>query len=173
MLMNYLEIETARQTGEHSSDVQDPVIQDGGRSQLMRAGTRSELQQDRQPSRTHDAPDDVAGDMTGDVTSDASGPASLADRLLTALALMAVRSKRRQADLSAALRRSGLDASSQMLGTALRHLERCGFIENLVPLYDGGLLMSVTARGVETLNAHGRWPMLDDRDHATFYGKVA
>jgi len=35
------------------------------------------------------------------------------------------------------------------------------------------MLMSVTSRGVETLNAHTRWPMLDSREMATFYGKVA
>jgi hypothetical protein len=97
----------------------------------------------------------------------------LVDQLLTALAAMAVRSKRRQADLNAAMRRSGLAADGDAVGAALRQLERSGFIENLVPLYDGGMLMSVTSRGVETLNAHTRWPMLDSREMATFYGKVA
>lgn len=100
-------------------------------------------------------------------------PVPLADRLLAALAAMAVRSKRRQADLNAAMRRSGLEADAEQVGMALRQLERSGFVENLVPLYDGGMLMSVTSRGVETLNALARWPMLDSRDMTTFYGKVA
>lgn len=85
---------------------------------------------------------------------------SFSDQLLRALATMAVRSKRRQADLSAALARSGLDTDPGRITEALRHLETIGCIEQLVPLYDGGVLMSVTSRGVETLNAGPRWTML-------------
>jgi hypothetical protein len=84
-----------------------------------------------------------------------------AGQLLAALATMAVRSKRRQADLSAALCRSKLDHDPQRVTTALRKLERDGCIEQLVPLYDGGVLMSVTSRGIETLSAGPRWTMLD------------
>lgn len=83
-----------------------------------------------------------------------------ADSLLTALATMAVRSKRRQADLSAALRRSGLDVDPVRVTEALQHLESTGCIEHLVPLYDGGVLMSVTSRGVEQLNSAPRWTIL-------------
>jgi hypothetical protein len=87
--------------------------------------------------------------------------ASFADRLLAALATMAVRSKRRQADLSAALRRAGLDGEAGLVSNALRYLEDVGCIEHLVPLYDGGVLMSVTSRGIEQLSSAPRWTLLD------------
>ncbi len=87
--------------------------------------------------------------------------AHFADQLLAALATMAVRSKRRQADLCAALYRAGLESDPVRVTEALRHLEQTGCIEDLVPLYDGGVLMSVTTRGLETLNAGPRWNMLD------------
>jgi hypothetical protein len=44
---------------------------------------------------------------------------------------------------------------------ALRELQEQGCIEDLVPLYDGGILMSVTSRGIEHLSAGPRWTMLD------------
>jgi len=85
--------------------------------------------------------------------------AGLAEQVLAALATMAILSKRHQADLAAALRRSGLQAPHDRLTLALAYLERTGCIENLVPLYDGGVLMSVTSRGIEKLNAGGNWAM--------------
>ena len=91
----------------------------------------------------------------------AEGGKSFTDQLLQALAAMAVRSKRRQADLSAALARANLDTDPHRVTEALRQLERSGCIEHLVPLYDGGVLMSVTSRGVECLSAAPRWTMLD------------
>jgi DNA-binding MarR family transcriptional regulator len=86
---------------------------------------------------------------------------SFTDQLLQALATMAVRSKRRQSDLSAALARANLDTDPHRVTEALRQLEKSGCIEHLVPLYDGGVLMSVTSRGVESLSAAPRWTMLD------------
>lgn len=86
---------------------------------------------------------------------------NFADQLLSALATMAMRSKRRQADLCAAICRGRLDADPKRVTEALRHLERSGCIEHLVPLYDGGVLMSVTSRGIEKLSAGPRWNMLD------------
>jgi len=78
-------------------------------------------------------------------------------RLLRALATMAVRSKRRQADISAAVHRGGLASQVAYVSTALRALELAGYIEDIVPLYDGGLLVSVTSRGIEQLHATPRW----------------
>ena len=106
------------------------------------------------------------GDLTTAARADADcAPAedskSFTDRLLQALATMAVRSKRRQADLSAALARANLDTDPHRVTEALRQLEKSGSIEHLVPLYDGGVLMSVTSRGVESLSAAPRWTMLD------------
>jgi hypothetical protein len=105
-------------------------------------------------------------DLTAALETDADAAAEdddtvFATQLLGALAAMAVRSKRRQADLAAALQRAGLRGSAQNLTTALRHLEEAGYIEDLVPLYDGGVLMSVTSRGIEQLNTGPRWTMLD------------
>jgi len=109
------------------------------------------------------------GAITGQMqsVSTASYPAvdddseSFDARLLRALATMAVRSKRRQADLSAALRRGGLTSESAQISTALRALELAGFIEHIVPLYDGGMLMSVTSRGIEQLHVMPRWARFD------------
>ena len=85
---------------------------------------------------------------------------SFPQRLLRALATMAVRSKRRQADLTAAICRGGLQKEAADLAPALRSLEEQGFIEQIVPLYDGGVLVSVTSRGIEQLNTLPRWAMM-------------
>ena len=82
--------------------------------------------------------------------------------LLRALATMAVRSKRRQADLSAVICRGGLSADRETIAAALRRLEKAGLIENIVPLYDGGMLISVTSRGIEQLNTIPRWAQIGE-----------
>ena len=79
------------------------------------------------------------------------------DQLLGALAGMAVRSKRRQADLSAAMARAGLMADQADMEDALAELQSNGMIENIVPLYDGGILVSVTSRGIERRGKAVRW----------------
>lgn len=68
-----------------------------------------------------------------------------ADHLLHALQAMAERSKRRQADVLAALRGAKLVAELRQVRAALRLLQAQGDIENLVPLSDGGLLLTVRA----------------------------
>lgn len=83
------------------------------------------------------------------------------DALLAALTEMAVRSPRRQADLAVALRRSGLEAPEEMLGAALELLEQDGCVENMVQLADGGVLLSVTAHGIEYLSQTSRRYVLD------------
>lgn len=77
--------------------------------------------------------------------------------LLRALTDMARRSKRRQADLTAALRGAGLQAEVSQVRAALRLLAAQGCIETLVPLSDGGLLLSVTTAGIERLGGGMRW----------------
>ena len=69
--------------------------------------------------------------------------------LLAALVEMAMRSKRRQADVGVAVLRAGLDVSADRIETAIRVLTRDGCLENVVPLSDGGLLASVTTPGME------------------------
>jgi len=84
--------------------------------------------------------------------------------LLRALTDMAGRSKRRQADLTAALRGAGLPADPARVRAALRALAAQGCIENLVPLSDGGLLLSVTQAGLEARAPTLNWwlPLADE-----------
>jgi len=78
--------------------------------------------------------------------------------LLRALMGMARRSKRRQADLTAVLRGAGMhQVEPARVRTALRLLQSQGCIDNLVPLSDGGLLLSVTTIAVERLGGGARW----------------
>jgi hypothetical protein len=73
------------------------------------------------------------------------------DALLAALAQMAALSPRRQADVAVAMRRSGLVCSSEGVAAALDRLRHDGCIEKPLHLSDGGILVSVTARGIERL----------------------
>jgi hypothetical protein len=99
----------------------------------------------------------------------AQPPAALTDEafaaaLLRALVGMAARSKRRQADLTAALRGAGLPAEPARVRAALRLLRQQGCIDNLVPLSDGGLLLSVTATALGRFGTVPRWLPLGDDD---------
>ncbi len=73
------------------------------------------------------------------------------DALLAALTQMAVLSPRRQADLVVAMRRAGLAASVELARVALERLRREGSVEPPLHLSDGGILVSVTTRGIERL----------------------
>jgi len=73
------------------------------------------------------------------------------DALLAALTEMAVLSPRRQADVAVAIRRAGLSATQEVLAAALAQLRDEGCIEAPLVLSDGGILISVTMRGIETL----------------------
>ena len=88
--------------------------------------------------------------------------ADFAVLLLMALADMAARSKRGQADLVAALRGAGLVAEPRRVRAALRLLQSHGAIENLVPLSDGGLLLSVNQAASEQFGSVSQWLPLDD-----------
>ncbi len=90
--------------------------------------------------------------------------AEFAAQLLRALVEMAARSQRRQADVTAALRAAGLPTDSGPVRVALRTLRSQGCIENLVPLSDGGLLLSVTPRAAEQLGELPQWLPLADED---------
>jgi hypothetical protein len=76
--------------------------------------------------------------------------------LLGALARMAARSWRSQADLYTVLRRAGLRPSDTMLSKAIAELERCGFVKGRIPLSDGGLLITVTGEGLHQARAAAR-----------------
>ena len=73
------------------------------------------------------------------------------DALLAAITEMAVLSPRRQADVVVAIRRAGLAAPSEMLARAVDTLYAEGCIERPLHLSDGGILASVTMRGIEFL----------------------
>ena len=92
--------------------------------------------------------------------------ADFAVLLLMALANMAARSKRGQADLVAALRGAGLTAEPRRVRAALRLLQERGAIEHLVPLSDGGLLLSVTKAATEQFGGVSQWLPLDGADEA-------
>lgn len=82
------------------------------------------------------------------------------DALLAALAGMAVRSHRRQADLDMAIRRAGLILSAERLQYALRQLEDDGCVDRVVQLADGGVLLSVTGHGIERISQTSRRHMV-------------
>jgi len=71
--------------------------------------------------------------------------------VLAALAEMALRSKRRQADLDAALRHAGIAAARPRMIAAVDRARSQGWVDKVIELADGGVLLSVTARGLERL----------------------
>lgn len=84
--------------------------------------------------------------------------------LLQALTNMAARSKRRQADLIAALRGADIAQDQGRVRNALKLLYMQGAIDNLVPLSDGGLLLSVTQYAPERTGSLSQWLPLDVLD---------
>jgi hypothetical protein len=101
------------------------------------------------------AGDEVVGDLSlPNEPPEAVGAAArdLDDALLAALAEMAVRSHRRQADVFIAVRRAGLTAGVEHLNEALLRLRRDGCVDQVVVLADGGILLSVTGRAIERLS---------------------
>lgn len=86
----------------------------------------------------------------------------LCDLLLAALVAMASKSKRRQADLAAAMLRSRIEASQPRVDIALARLQEGGCIREIVPLYDGGILITVTNMGMDLLGRSAHWRFLQD-----------
>jgi hypothetical protein len=94
----------------------------------------------------------VDADDEGFSGGSGGGPAlDFVNALLAALAQMAGLSPRRQADVAVAMRRSGLSASPETVQAALEQLRRDGCVERALHLTDGGILVSVTGRGIERL----------------------
>jgi len=65
------------------------------------------------------------------------------DALFRALVAMAVKSPRFQADVHAAMRHAKLAARPASLAASLQRLEDTGRVSQLIPLSDGGLLITV------------------------------
>ncbi len=89
------------------------------------------------------------------------GSQDFRDALLESLVTMASKSKRRQADLSAALRRAEINATVEQVRDAVAQLQSGGCIRELVPLYDGGLLVTVTNMGMDRSSRNPHWRFLD------------
>ena len=85
----------------------------------------------------------------------------LCNALLESLVTMASKSKRRQADMSAALRRSGIGATSEQVRDALIELQSSGCIREIVPLYDGGMLVTLTNMGMDRTTRNPHWLFLE------------
>lgn len=77
-----------------------------------------------------------------------SGTRDFAALMLAGLTEMAARSGRRQADVAAALRRAGLSADPPLVQIALKLLQAEDCVRNLVPLSDGGVLLTVTGHAL-------------------------
>jgi hypothetical protein len=103
-----------------------------------------------EPAGTATPPD--AGDADAEFT----------EQLLMALAGMAARSKRGQADLTAALRGAGIAAEPPRVRAALRLLHARGAVRNFVPLFDGGLLLSVISKVSEPSTEVSQWLPFED-----------
>jgi hypothetical protein len=89
----------------------------------------------------------------------------LCETLLAALVVLASKSKRRQADLSAALRRMNLPVTADQVMAALGKLRDEGCVLDWMPLYDGGMLVSVTNRGMDQTGRMVSWRFLE-QNHA-------
>jgi len=96
--------------------------------------------------------------------AEAMDDADLTVVILQALTRMAQRSRRHQADLTAALRGADIVAEPVRLRAVLRRLCAEGAIEHLVPLSDGGLLLTVTRRRPEYPGWASEWLPLDRLD---------
>jgi len=86
-------------------------------------------------------------------SADADGESAqeFLDALLAALAQKAALSPRRQADVAVAMRRAALRATPETIHASLDQLYREGCLERPLHLSDGGILVAVTARGIERL----------------------
>lgn len=93
-----------------------------------------------------------------------ASPEGIRDDLLVALTSMAERSKRSQADVGAAMNGACLShLQPGRVARALEELERSGFVEDVLLLSDGGILIRVTPAGktrARMLLARHRTPML-------------
>ncbi len=113
-------------------------------------------------SRTHEIEElsDLASACERDYVDEMDGQ-DFCDALLGSLVTMASKSKRRQADLSAALRRAEITATADQVRDAMARLLSDGCIRELVPLYDGGMLMTVTNMGMDRTSRNPHWRFLE------------
>lgn len=87
--------------------------------------------------------------QSGEAYDDDRIEPGLIGAVLRAVAAMARFSKRQQAELDVALRRAGLALRPAQRAAALRYLSDTASVEDIIPLDDGGVLLSVTSAGME------------------------
>lgn len=85
----------------------------------------------------------------GSVEADEVMDPGVVGSVLRALAAMARVSKRHQAELGVALHRAGLILPVGAQTAALRSLSQDAAIDHVIPLDDGGVLLSVTSAGMQ------------------------
>lgn len=110
-----------------------------------------------QDMRQDYAPDTAAPPPAQHAVQPATAPDTVSrdflNALLAAVTEMAVLSPRRQADVAVAIRRAGLAATPAAMRQAVDTLSEEGCIERPLHLSDGGILVSVTMRGIEVLSS--------------------
>jgi hypothetical protein len=115
---------------------------------------------DEREPRDLDVLDDPAETNDGATTDQGDRSLALTEgfvhEVLVAVADMALRSKRRQADLDAALWSAGMTDGRDRRLAALERLREEGCVEKVVELSDGGVLLSVTALGLDRLGSPNR-----------------
>jgi hypothetical protein len=82
--------------------------------------------------------------------------------LRDALNVMARRSHRMQADVTAAMNGAGLKIDANQMRRALLLLFEQGCVKDFVPLADGGLLVTVTQRPFPMPRSGPNWNWLED-----------
>lgn len=102
-----------------------------------------------------------------DISGDAAIVANFAAAVLRALSEMAARSHRREADVAAALRGAKLPFDPSLLKGALQLLQAKGCVGKLVPLSDGGLLLTVKRQTLQPVDVPQRWLPFDGPAAAT------
>ncbi len=95
-----------------------------------------------------DVKDHPTSPMPAQQTRAPAVDAELVANALVALATMARSSQRRQSDVHAAMRRGGISLSAERQKAVLKELQATGMISQLIPLGDGGLLLTVTHDGM-------------------------
>ena len=89
------------------------------------------------------SPREIGPDNATFVTGRSYDTHEFDESLFRALHAMAIKSPRFQADVHAAMRHANISASAIGIATALQRLEVAGRLSNLIPLSDGGLLVTV------------------------------
>ncbi len=98
--------------------------------------------------------------VSGQTLAAGESVADFAAHVLDALMNIAARNNRGQADVTAALRRAGLPIDVPRVRAALHLLQTNGYVTNLVPLADGGLLLTVDKHAFDR---RMQSPWLDER----------